>query len=199
MSKETTKGKLLSPLELEVLGAIDVNDLVDRAAAPLPSSKAPSLAKLRQIHHEIARLLASGLSEADVAASTGYSLSRISILKSDPSFKELLAYYSARSEEVFIDVRKRLAMLGTDAVAELQDRLDFKSDSLTNTQLIEITKATLDRAGFNPVAKTESVSVLLTGEELQKMKQNLGGGNNVRVVESLSQGSGPASRQDSEE
>lgn len=199
MSRETTKGKLLSPLELEVLGAIDVNDLVDRAAAPLPSSEAPSLTKLRQIHHEIARLLASGLSEADVAASTGYSLSRISILKSDPSFKELLAYYSARSEEVFIDVRKRLAMLGTDAVAELQDRLDFKSDSLTNTQLIEITKATLDRAGFNPVAKTESVSVLLTGEELQKMKQNLGGGNNVRVVESLSQGSGPASRQDSEE
>lgn len=199
MSRETTKGKLLSPLELEVLGAIDVNDLVDRAAAPLPSSEAPSLVKLRQIHHEIARLLASGLSEADVAASTGYSLSRISILKSDPSFKELLAYYSARSEEVFIDVRKRLAMLGTDAVAELQDRLDFKSDSLTNTQLIEITKATLDRAGFNPVAKTESVSVLLTGEELQKMKQNLGGGNNVRVVESLSQGSGPASRQDSEE
>lgn len=199
MSRETTKGKLLSPLELEVLGAIDVNDLVDRAAAPLPSSAAPSLAKLRQIHHEIARLLASGLSEADVAASTGYSLSRISILKSDPSFKELLAYYSARSEEVFIDVRKRLAMLGTDAVAELQDRLDFKSDSLTNTQLIEITKATLDRAGFNPVAKTESVSVLLTGEELQKMKQNLGGGNNVRVVESLSQGSGPTSRQDSEE
>lgn len=199
MSRETTKGKLLSPLELEVLGAIDMNDLVDRAAAPLPSSAAPSLAKLRQIHHEIARLLASGLSEADVAASTGYSLSRISILKSDPSFKELLAYYSARSEEVFIDVRKRLAMLGTDAVAELQDRLDFKSDSLTNTQLIEITKATLDRAGFNPVAKTESVSVLLTGEELQKMKQNLGGGNNVRVVESLSQGSGPTSRQDSEE
>ena len=199
MSRETTNGKLLSPLELEVLGAIDVNDLVDRAAAPLPSSEAPSLAKLRQIHHEIARLLASGLSEADVAASTGYSLSRISILKSDPSFKELLAYYAARSEEVFIDVRKRLAMLGTDAVAELQDRLDFKSDSLTNTQLIEITKATLDRAGFNPVAKTESVSVLLTGEELQKMKQNLGGGNNVRVVESLSQGSGPTSRQDSEE
>lgn len=59
MSRETTKGKLLSPLELEVLGAIDVNDLVDRAAAPLPSSEAPSLAKLRQIHHEIARLLAS--------------------------------------------------------------------------------------------------------------------------------------------
>lgn len=195
---ETTKGKMLSPLELEVLGAVDVGDLVERASSPLATSEAPSLAKLRQIHHEIARLLASGLTEAEVAASTGYSLSRISILKSDPSFKELLAYYQARSEEVFIDVKKRLAMLGMDAAAELQDRLDFKSDSLTNTQLIEITKATLDRAGFNPVAKSESVSVLLSAEELQKMKSTLGGGN-VRVVESLSQDSGAAQRQDSEE
>lgn len=194
---ETTRGKFLSPLELEVLDAIDVSDLVERSSSPLSTSEAPTIARLRQIHHEIARLLASGLSETEVAASTGYSQSRISILKSDPSFKELLAYYSRHNEEAFVDVRKRLAMLGTDAIAELQDRLDYKSDSLTNTQLIEITKATLDRAGFSPVAKSENVQVLLTGEELQKMKQNIGGGN-VRIVESLSSGSGSEDSQDAE-
>lgn len=195
---ETAKGRMVSPLEVEVLDAIDVSDLVERAASPLATSEAPSIAKLRQIHHEIARLLASGLNETEVAASTGYSISRISILKQDPSFKELLAYYSQKSEEVFIDVRKRLAMLGTDAVAELQDRLDYKPDSLTNTQLIEITKATLDRAGYNPVAKSENVQVLLTGDELAKMKSKIGGAN-VRVVDTLSSGSGLAGRQDSEE
>lgn len=195
---ETAKGRMVSPLEVEVLDAIDVSDLVERAASPLPTSEAPSIAKLRQIHHEIARLLASGLNETEVAASTGYSISRISILKQDPSFKELLTYYSRKSEEVFVDVRKRLAMLGTDAVAELQDRLDFKPDSLTNTQLIEITKATLDRAGYNPVAKSENVQVLLTGDELAKMKSKIGG-TNVRVVDTLSSGSGSAGRQDSEE
>ena len=162
MKAETTKGKMLSPLELEVLGGVDVSDLVERTTAELQTSEAPSIARLRQIHHEIARLLASGLTETEVAASTGYSLSRISILKGDPSFKELLAYYAARSEEQFLDVRKRLAILGTDAVAELQDRLDYKPDSLTNTQLIEITKTTLDRAGFSPVSKSENVQVLLT-------------------------------------
>lgn len=83
-------------------------------------------------------MLSSGLTETEVAASTGYSQSRISILKADPSFKELLAYYASRQEEIFVDVRKRLAMLGTDAVAELQDRLDFKPDSLTNTQLMKL-------------------------------------------------------------
>lgn len=195
---ETAKGRMVSPLEVEVLDAIDVSDLVERAASPISTSEAPSIAKLRQIHHEIARLLASGLNETEVAASTGYSISRVSILKQDPSFKELLAYYSQKSEEVFIDVRKRLAMLGTDAVAELQDRLDFKPDSLTNTQLIEITKATLDRAGYNPVAKSENVQVLLTGDELARMKSKIGGAN-VRVVDTLSSGSGLTERQDSEE
>lgn len=198
MKAETTKGKMLSPLELEVLGGVDVSDLVERTTAELQTSEAPSIARLRQIHHEIARLLASGLTETEVAASTGYSLSRISILKGDPSFKELLAYYAARSEEQFLDVRKRLAILGTDAVAELQDRLDYKPDSLTNTQLIEITKTTLDRAGFSPVSKSENVQVLLTGDELEKLKQNVGGGN-VRIVESLSSDNRPAERQDSEE
>ena len=198
MKAETTKGKMLSPLELEVLGGVDVNDLVERTTAELQTSEAPSIARLRQIHHEIARLLASGLTETEVAASTGYSLSRISILKGDPSFKELLAYYAARSEEQFLDVRKRLAILGTDAVAELQDRLDYKPDSLTNTQLIEITKTTLDRAGFSPVSKSENVQVLLTGDELEKLKQNIGGGN-VRIVESLSSDNRPAERQDFKE
>lgn len=198
MKAETTKGKMLSPLELEVLGGVDVSDLVERTTAELQTSEAPSIARLRQIHHEIARLLASGLTETEVAASTGYSLSRISILKGDPSFKELLAYYAARSEEQFLDVRKRLAILGTDAVAELQDRLDYKPDSLTNTQLIEITKTTLDRAGFSPVSKSENVQVLLTGDELEKLKQNIGGGN-VRIVESLSSDNRPAERQDFKE
>lgn len=195
---ETTKGKFLSPLELEILDGVDVGDLVERATSPLASSEVPTIARLRQIHHEIARLLSSGLTETEVAGATGYSLSRISILKNDPSFKELLAYYAKSQAETFIDVKKRLAMLGTDAVAELQDRLDFKPDSLTNTQLIEITKATLDRAGFNPVSKSENVQVLLTADELQKMKENLGGGN-VRVVESLSSDSGSASGKDIEE
>lgn len=198
MGRETSKGKMLSPLECEIINSIDVGDLVARSTSPLASSEAPSLAKLRQIHHEIARLLASGLSETEVAGVVGYSLSRISILKADPSFKELLAYYSKRQEEVFIDVRKRLAVLGMDAVAELQDRLDYKADSLTNTQLIEITKASLDRAGFNPVNKTENVQVLLTGDELAKLKERIGG-TNARIVDTLSSGSGSAVSTDSEE
>ena len=198
MGRETSKGKMLSPLECEIINSIDVGDLVARSTSPLASSEAPSLAKLRQIHHEIARLLASGLSETEVAGVVGYSLSRISILKADPSFKELLAYYSKRQEEVFIDVRKRLAVLGMDAVAELQDRLDYKADSLTNTQLIEITKASLDRAGFNPVNKTENVQVFLTGDELAKLKERIGG-TNARIVDTLSSGSGSAVSTDSEE
>src|SRR5687768_16258292 len=47
--------------------------------------------RLSERHHALARCLASGLSVADACAITGYTPSRVSILKGDPSFEELIA------------------------------------------------------------------------------------------------------------
>ena len=96
-----TRGRSLSALELEVLGAISPEDLMDRETeGQLVTSQTPTLARLRGIHHEIARLLATGLSPAEVSACTGYSPSRISTLQADPSFKELLTFYSQKESEL---------------------------------------------------------------------------------------------------
>lgn len=169
-----TRGRSLSALELEVLGSISPEDLMDRETeGQLVTSQTPTLARLRGIHHEIARLLATGLSPAEVSAVTGYSPSRISTLQADPSFKELLTFYSQKESEVFVDVRKRMATLGLDASAELSDRLVEKPESFTNTQLIELTKATLDRAGYNPVAKSLNANVSVSAEELAQLRASL--------------------------
>lgn len=169
-----TRGRSLSPLELEVLGSISPEDLMDRETeGQLVTSQTPTLARLRGIHHEIARLLATGLTPAEVSAVTGYSPSRISTLQADPSFKELLTFYSQKESEVFVDVRKRMATLGLDASAELSDRLVEKPESFTNTQLIELTKATLDRAGYNPVAKSLNANVSVSAEELAQLRASL--------------------------
>lgn len=185
MDSIKTRGRSLTSLELEILGSINPGDLVERETdGGLTTSETPTLARLRGIHHDIARLLASGLAPAEVSAVTGYSPSRISTLQNDPSFKELLAYYKQKSDEVFIDVRKRLATLGLDASAELSDRLVDKPESFTNTQLIELTKASLDRAGYNPVAKSLNASVSISSEELSELKSSLPQ-NNVKVLEVL--------------
>ena len=183
MSDVKTRGRSLTSLELEILGSISPGDLVERETeGNLVSSETPTLARLRGIHHDIARLLSSGLTPAEVSATTGYSPSRISTLQNDPSFKELLAFYRDKETEVFVDVRKRLAMLGLDASAELTDRLVEKPESFTNTQLIELTKATLDRAGYNPVAKSVSASVSISPDELAQIRGSLPQ-SNVQVLE----------------
>lgn len=178
-----TKGRSLTPLELEIMGSIEPADLLAREEeGRLQTSTTPTLARLRGIHHDIARLLSTGLTPAEVSAITGYSPSRISTLQADPSFKELMAFYSKKEEEVFVDVRKRLATLGLDASAELSDRLVDKPESFTNTQLIELTKASLDRAGYNPVAKTLSANVSISPDELAQLKSSLPA-QNVEVKE----------------
>ena len=183
MTDVKTRGRALTSLELEILGSIEPGDLVCRETdGGLPSSETPTLARLRGIHHDIARLLATGLTPAEVSATTGYSPSRISTLQNDPSFKELLAFYSNKEAEVFVDVRKRLAVLGLDASAELTDRLVEKPESFTNTQLIELTKATLDRAGYNPVAKSLNASVSISTDELAQLRGSVPQ-SNVRVLE----------------
>lgn len=156
MSEFKTKGRKLSALELEILGPIEPQDLIAREEGGLPTSEAPTIAKLRGIHHEIAQLLAQGLSETEVSAITSYSLSRISILKRDPSFKDLVAFYQKQKTEQFADVQKRLATLSLDAIGEIQERLAEKPDSISTSQLIELSKVTLDRAGIAlwPRAKT---------------------------------------------
>lgn len=172
MTDVKTRGRTMSPLELEIISSISEEDLLDRSEGALVSSEAPTLSRIRGIHHEIARLLASGLKPADVSAATGYSLSRISILQKDPSFRELLSFYESKSDEVFVDVRKRMAVLGLDAASELADRLENKPETLSNSQLIEITKASLDRAGFSPVTKTVNVGVQISSDELEALRSS---------------------------
>lgn len=179
-----TKGRKLSPLELETLGEIEINDILTREEGGLATSESPTLARLRGVHHEIARLLATGLTPVEVAATTGYSLSRISVLQNDPSFKELLTFYKQKSEEVFVDVHKRMATLGLDAAAELQERLDTKPETLSASQLIDISKMALDRAGYAPVTKNVNVGVQMSADELAELR-NSTGGNNVKVLDTI--------------
>lgn len=184
MSEFKTKGRKLSALELEILGPIAPQDLIAREEGGLPTSEAPTIAKLRGIHHEIAQLLAQGLSETEVSAITSYSLSRISILKRDPSFKDLVAFYQKQKTEQFVDVQKRLATLSLDAIGEIQERLAEKPDSISTSQLIELSKVTLDRAGYSPVAKSQNISVSMSAEELRELRQAANRGD-VEVVPSF--------------
>lgn len=90
--------------------------------------------------------------EAEASLVTGYSPSRISILKADPQFQQLMAYYAdiGASEEVVADLRKRMHNLGADALEVVQARINDDPDSISTALLRDIIKDMADRTGYAP-------------------------------------------------
>jgi len=129
----------------------------DLAMPAVRPQRASSIKSLRDGHHALARVLATGSSEAEASLVTGYSGSRISILKADPQFQELLDYYRSQSIEVVADMRARMASLGLDALAELRDRLEEAPDDFSAALLKDIVKEMADRTGHAPQRGPASV------------------------------------------
>jgi hypothetical protein len=130
----------------------------DLTMTPAVASANPPLKKIRDSHHSLARVLASGSSEGDASIITGYSPGRISVLKADPQFQELLAFYRETATEVVADFRARMADMGLEALEELRDRLHDKPEDFSPGLLNEIVKTLADRTGHAPQKGPTSVT-----------------------------------------
>lgn len=118
-----------------------------RASGPI---QAKPLAKIRDSHHSLARVLATGTSEGDASIITGYSPSRISVLKADPQFQELLEFYRSTATQVVADFRARMADMGMDALTEMRDRLQENPEDFSSSLLKDIVRDMADRTGHAP-------------------------------------------------
>lgn len=118
-----------------------------------PKGRAPAVKVLRDSHHMVARLVAMGLRSGEVAERTGYSLVRISILKADPAFLDLVASYRAdvneawrtETNEYFSTVahnRTMSARLINDTLAEAD------VGDIPLNQLVAIHADSADRTGY---------------------------------------------------
>lgn len=149
-----TRGRASKPLHFTEVRALDAGDLVllqeERGAKP------PPLKRLADRHHAIARCLASGMSESDTAIACGLSSSRVSILKNDPAFKELLQFYRDETNAQYRDLHERLAGISMDATALLQEQLeadlqaDMDNRKLSTGALMQLTQMGADRTGHGP-------------------------------------------------
>jgi hypothetical protein len=147
-----TRGRASKPLCFAEVRALAAPDLA--LLAEEKGSQAPALKRLTDRHHALARCLASGMTERDSAMACGYVLSRVSILKSDPAFKELLSFYRDSTNQQYMDMHERLAGLSRDAVEELRVRLEedmqLEEKNISVGQLMEMAKLGADRTGHGP-------------------------------------------------
>ena len=124
------------------------------------------LQALRDNHHRIARALAAGLDNQEVARLCGMSLNRISILKQDPAFKDLVAHYRGLVTAEFVRSVDTYLEMATGnmlkAEAMLSDKLDAAADNnefLPTRDLISISRDAADRFGYGKRQMNLNVNV----------------------------------------
>lgn len=146
-------GRPSAPLVFNEVRQLEESDL--QLLSEPRGSEAPPVKKLRERHHALARVLASGVPPSEASLICNYSVSRISILLADPSFQELMVLYREGAKERYFDGHSAMAELHLDSIEELRERLEDQPETFSHGQLMELAKMTADRTGLGPSTKTE--------------------------------------------
>lgn len=156
----------------EIIRPLTDGDIVNLATVPR-KSKAPSLVRLSQRHHKLARMLAEGISARDAGTACGYVPSRVSILQDDPSFKELVSFYREQVDSAYRDLHERLSAISADATDVLADRLETDPEQFDNTELMKLVALGADRTGYGP-SSTQNTNVNVNfGARLEAARQRI--------------------------
>src|SRR5258708_36547734 len=108
-----------------VIGAEVLRDLTTSDLALLATERGirpTSIQRITDRHHALARCLASGMSATEAGLVTGYTASRISVLRGDPSFEELIAFYRDVKLEKVRDLNDKLVDVASEAPVIPLDR-----------------------------------------------------------------------------
>lgn len=138
------RGQAIFVGETRDLTADDLHEFAEQERV-LPEQ---TLKTLRHTHHTIARLLCDGVSQAEISVIVGVSQSRISILKNDPAFNELLTHYAGTKARIQVDMWTRLAQLGVSSIEVLEERVLDNPDTIDSATLLKIVETISDRTGF---------------------------------------------------
>lgn len=161
-----TRGRAAKPMN-----PVAVRDLVPSDMEALGEEKGSAPSAIKRIsdrHHALARNLASGMSERDAGIICGLCSSRVSILKADPAFQQLLNFYRDGVTEVYRDMHEKLAGISSTALDELSERLEETPEKVTTGQLLDVIKMGADRTGFGP--QTTSTNLNVNVDLASKMK-----------------------------
>jgi hypothetical protein len=115
--------------------------------------------RLSDSHHALARELAAGKPPAEASLKTGYSPSRISILRHSPAFQELIAFYQESLATEAIDFRERIRNFSMDVLADIAEEMEEYPERYSPGMKAELFKLTADRGGLGPESRSTNVSI----------------------------------------
>jgi hypothetical protein len=95
-------------IDLEVVGEVTEAELADLDLNRPAHEGPPTVQRLRDTHHGLARALAAGNTQVEAGRIAGYTATRVYMLMQDPAFQELVASYRALEDQSYRDARTAL-------------------------------------------------------------------------------------------
>jgi hypothetical protein len=161
-------GRKPQPLGAEVLRELTSSDLglltTERGVKPT------HLQRITDRHHALARCLATGMGAAEASLVTGYTPSRISVLRGDPAFEELIAFYTGAKGEAVRDYQEKAAIARNMATDILIERMEDNPETIDAGLALDVAKNFADRTGHGPKATNVNVNVNL-GDRMKAARE----------------------------
>lgn len=125
-----------------------------------PSARS-RIQKLRDSHHIMARLFVSGLTNAEVASETGYTIARVSVLRNSPAMEELVAKYRADDHDEWRKHRdgtyEYMHRVRMKAVRLIEDALD--EDEVKPEFALKVFDSMADRTEYHRKSTKENINI----------------------------------------
>lgn len=157
------KGAIAKPIpigEWVPLIAADLERLKEKRYVPSTPQK------LRDSHHMIARLRASGLRGFQIAERMGYSAVRVNDLLNSPAMEELVAQYRLKVDEAFVENQDAFFTLATSNMLAAErhirdqiDHLDEVGELLPVRTALAISRDAADRFGYGKKSQQTNINV----------------------------------------
>lgn len=155
--------KLNTQLAITDIRPLTREDLSEIINAP----KYDVMSRIRDPHHRVARLVASGIRPyEEIARRSGYSTMRINQLTADPAFMELVARYRREIDAAFISSQDDYYEMATanmlKAERMISEKLEIAEEegSLPPVRdLLAISRDAADRFGYGKKATNVNINV----------------------------------------
>lgn len=136
----------------------EVEAMIPTAPTPAPSMEALAIVRVKPRHREIARMMAIGMTQGQIAKYFNMTPGRLSIIANSPLFKLELARLEKARNETVADIRNQL-LEAAPAAAEVLEHIMYTSES--EKTKMAAAEAILDRAGIERKGSAIGVQVNL--------------------------------------
>jgi hypothetical protein len=163
-------GRAAKPVSAEAIRELGESDLA--LLATERDIQPTHVQRLTSRHHALARCIATGMSATEAALCTGYTASRISVMKDDPAFNELIAFYQSDKANLVHDLADKMAAIAKDTADTLHERLTDAPESFSNNELQKQLKIVADRTGHGPASRNTNVNINMNlGDRLKVARE----------------------------